>query len=480
MRGRLIFLLLVASACGPMRVLTQPDGDGGWAPERRAALLSSRAAKAGVTLDATPPPPADDTPLALADVVRLAAANRRVAEADQDVAIAGTRVDLARSRLYPTVTGQGRYSWYTDPQVTGVALTPGLLPAGTPPPLVAIREQDFGTLNGTATLAIDLFGEITKALTAAQAGYRAEEARRFAAVLAEQVAATRAYFGLLEALRLEDVVRQTLAAQRQQLANADARVAAGRLTKNELLVVQVATQSSEQTLRQRELQTAQQRWYLNQVIGRPVDAPTRVAEVGTRPTLPDVDVALRDAYQSNPVLHALVEEQQRLEDTTAALARGRLPRLQGGGSIDYSTQTIVQPQDVGGAYVGFTWDIANGRREADIAQARIAAEQNLVRIERALREVEAAVRALHRSAEERLAALATAETAVHQAEENLRIRDQQFDVGRATSENVLDAEALLAEQRAVLASARYQAHVRRAELDEVIGRSLEPTPEVQR
>jgi len=219
---------------------------------------------------------------------------------------------------------------------------------------------------------------------------------------------------------------------------------------------------------------------LNQLVGRPIDAPTRVAEVGGRPTVPDVAVALRDAYRANPVLHVLVEEQQRLEDTTAALGRGRLPRFQGGGTIDYSTQDIVKPRDVGGAFVGFTWDLANGRREADIAQARIAAEQNLVRIERALREVEAAVRSLHGAAEERLAALTTAETAVRQAEENLRIREQQFDVGRATSENVLDAEALLAQQRAVLASARYQAYMRRAELEQMIGRPLESTAEVER
>jgi outer membrane protein TolC len=472
--------MALACACGPARILTRTDGDGGWSTARSAELIAARAAKASVDLDARPALPDDGAPLTLDEVQRLAATNRRVAEAGYDVASSGTRVDLARSRLYPTITGQGRYAWYTDPQATGVSFAPGLLPPGTTPPVVTIREQDFGTLNGTATLAIDLFGEITRSLTAAQAGYRAEEARRFSATLAEQVGATRAYFGLLEAERLEDVSRQTLAAQRQQLANADARVAAGRLTKNELLVVQVAVQSSEQALRQRELQTAQQRWTLNQTIGRPIDAATRVADVAARPVLPDVTTALRDAYRSNPALRALVEEQQRLQDTATSLARGRLPRLQGGGTIDYSTQDIIHPKDVGGAFVGFTWEITNGRREADIAQARIVAEQNLVRIERTLRDVELGVRSLHRSADERLAAIATAETAVRQAEENLAIRTQQFDVGRATSENVLDAEAMLAQQRAALASARYQAHVRRAELDQVIGRSLGRESEVVR
>jgi outer membrane protein TolC len=434
-----------------------------------------------VSLDAAPPAASDaGGPLTLADALRLAAGNRRVAEADRDLAMAARRVDQTRGRLLPIITGQGRYTWYTDPQTNQVAFAPGLLPPGTTAPVVTIREQDFATLNGTAALALDVFGEITASLTAAQAGYRAEAARRFSTLLAEQVTVTRAYFGLLEALRLEDVVRLTLAAQRQQLANAEARVDAGRLTKNELLVVQVAVQNSEQSLRQRELQTAQQRWLLNQTIGRPIDAPTAIADVTERPAIPAADTALRHAYRSNPVLWALVEEQQRLEHTAASLARGRLPRFQGGGTADYASQNIVRPQAAGGAFVGFSWEIASAAREAEIAQARIAADQNLLRIERALRDVEATVRALQRAAEERLAALTTAETAVRQAEENLRIREQQFDVGRATTENVLDAEALLAQQRGVLASARYQAHVRRAELEQVIGRPLDPIAEAER
>ncbi|HKA31372.1 MAG TPA: TolC family protein, partial [Candidatus Binatia bacterium] len=74
---------------------------------------------------------------------------------------------------------------------------------------------------------------------------------------------------------------------------------------------------------------------------------------------------------------------------------------------------------------------------------------------------------------ERLAALDTARAAVGQAEENLRIRQQQFDAGRATSEDVLDAQALLTQQRATLATALYEAHTRRAELQELMGLPLE-------
>jgi outer membrane protein TolC len=145
-----------------------------------------------------------------------------------------------------------------------------------------------------------------------------------------------------------------------------------------------------------------------------------------------------------------------------------------GGAIDYTTSDIVQPQRIGSGFVGFSWDLGTDtRREAEIAAARIAAEQNRLVLEQELRELEAAVRATQRAAAERLAALAAAEAGVGQAEENLRIRRQQFDAGRATSDDVLDAEALLTAQRATLASALYQAHTRRAELQQLIGLPLD-------
>jgi len=319
-----------------------------------------------------------------------------------------------------------------------------------------------------------VWGEASRALNAAQAGYRGERARVWATRLGEEVGVIRAYFDLLEAERLKEVTVQSLEAQRTQLSNASSRFDAGRLTKNELLVVQVALRNTEEQRLQRALAIDQARWSLNQAIGIPVDAPSRVVDVRDQPAILAPDEALRLARANNPVLTALLEEQQRLEESASALVRGWLPRFSAGGAIDYSSASIVQPQRVGSGFVGFTWDLGtDGRRAADIAAARHAVEQNRIALGRELDELEAAVRSTQRSAEERLAAAAAAEVGVVQAEENLRIRRQQFDAGRATSDDVLDAEALLAAQRATRAGALYQAHTRRAELQELLGLPLD-------
>jgi outer membrane protein TolC len=187
-----------------------------------------------------------------------------------------------------------------------------------------------------------------------------------------------------------------------------------------------------------------------------------------------VGTLLADTFTTNPALTALVEEQQRLDAQATALARARLPRFSGGGRLDWNSQDILEPKRLEAGFVGFAWDLGtDGRREAELAAARLAADRQRLAIEAELRGLERAVRRLHRATAERLTALATADAAVAQAEENLRIREQQFAVGRATSEDVLDAEALLTRQRAGRARALYQAHVRRAELEQLTGRSLD-------
>jgi outer membrane protein TolC len=480
-RAETLALAAVLAGCA---TLTRPEGNGGWSPARRHAELAERAAVAGVPFadTAATTPAAPSGPLTLDAAVALAASgNRRVAEAERRLAIAREQVSDTRGRLLPSTIGSGRYTWFSDAQTTGVQLPPSLLPPGVAPPVVTVREKEFGVANLSATVPLDVWGELRHALTASQAGYRGERARLWATTLTEEVLVVRSYFDLLEAERLREVSQQTLASTRQQLANAQSRFDSGRLTKNELLVVQVAVRNIEQELVRRELAIDQARWTLNETIGLPVDAPTDVVDVGTAPPIPTAEEALRLAQTSNPALVSLLEEQQRLDDVATSLARGRWPRLSAGGTLDYSSAEVVQPQRVESAFVGFNWDFgSDGRREAQIAAARLAADENRIATERELRELETAVRTAQRSVEERLSAYAVAQVAVGQADENLRIRRQQFDAGRATSNDVLDAEALLAVQRATRASALYQAHSRRAELQRLIGLPLDELIAAQR
>jgi len=469
--------LLLSAGCSAM---IEPGGNGGWDAQRRGQELAERSSLAGTafTVESTHAAPADSAiqagPIRMSTALHLASqSNRRIQMARNEVDQEAARVAATRSLLLPSTTASGRYTWYTDPLRNRVTLPAEALPPGSGSVAITIRERDLGTLNGNLTLPLDLSGEFRAALRAAQAGYRGEQARAWATTLQEELGVVHAYFDLLEAQRLRVVTEQTIALDREQVAIAEAHFNSGRATKNDLLVAQVALRNAEQDLMRRDLAIAEARWRLNQMIGARVDAPTDVVDIQDRPTVPDIPSAMRDAYEHNPILKGLIEEQQRVAARLQSLERSRLPRLQAGIAGDYSTSTVTHPQQFGSAYTGFTWDLGTDlRRESQIAEARLALDRTKLTLEQQLRELEQAIRAVQQGVIERLSALRSAEMAVLQAEENLRIRRQQFDAGRAQSDDVLRAEAVLSEQRAILTTALYQAHTRRAELQQLMGLPL--------
>lgn len=469
--------LVLLAGCSPSSFV-QPQGDGGWSPAQRRAQIERAAQPLRENQDApaSSSSAADIERLDLETVLRLVRErNQHLVQSERQVAMAADRVRDVRGRLLPSTTGSARYTWYSDEQATSVKFPPQLLQqlGLQAAPDVTVRQAEAGVFNGTVLLPLDLSGELRHALRAAQAGYRGERARQWAATLEQETAAVRAYLQLLEARRLHDVSVQTLAQVRQQLQQTQSKFEQGRVTKNELLVVQVAVRDLEQRLVQRQLGIDQARWTLNQLTGRRIDGATELIDIGRQPNVPEMPDLLQLMREHNPLATALVEEQQRLEETLLALERSRWPRFSGGGAIDYTTADIVQPQRIESGFIGFTLDLGTDlRREAQIAEARAAAEKNRAALQGLLPELETAVRSAHGATMERLQALATAQTAVEQATENLRIRQQQFENGRIESDKVLEADALLAAQRAGLASALYQAHARRAELQQLLGLPL--------
>jgi len=469
---RLLAVAALVSGCSAVRDLWRPEGDGGWTPAQRRAAVSALAPQAGVEDPLQPRPtpalpPAYDLARALA---QAAEANRAIAAADTRTAIARQQALEARGLLFPTTVAKGAYTWYSDVRSTHV--TP---PGQTTSIPVVLSDSSAGTINAVLTQPIDLSGELRQTLAAAQAGYRGEAARRWATELDQDVAVIRAYFDRLAAERLGEVTQQTIALYEKQYHDADERFRAGRVTKNEVLEVQVVLRNAQQRLRQDELAIDRARWAFNQAIGVAVNAPTTVVDMRDRPQLPDDAEMLRTAQAKNPVLTALFERQRQLEAELSAIERSRLPRFNAGGQLDYSSSMLFTPQTIAAGFIGFNWDLGTDtRREERITAAKLAVDENRIELETELRALEQSLRSTQRSATERLAALDTATVAVGQAEENLRIRRQQFDAGRATSEDVLDAEALLTAQRATRATALYEAQTRRAELQQLMGEPFEP------
>ncbi len=467
--------------CTSLRSFTRPEGEGAPSAAARQKEIAAIASVSGVTVaavDSAQPAAAmaraPAAPLDLAAALALAdSGNRRIAEARAEVRAAAAEVGVVRSALLPATTATARYDWLSGNQEVQVHLPAGVLPPGTSLPQIEIQQADYGVVSSRLALPLDLSGELRATLRAAQAGYRGIEARAWATTLEQELAVVRAYYGLLEAEHLVGVSDQTTASYTEQLRQARLRHDKGRATRNEILIVEVALAETEQHRLRRRQATAEARRRLNEMIGLDIAAATRVADERTPPELPALGTALALAQAHNPVLTGLLEDRTQLTETETALERSRLPRFQGGGQMQWNSADLIEPQLLGGVFLGLSWDLdTNLNRESRLVQVRAQLERSRLAVEGELRALEAQVRGAHEAVVERLAAHRTAEIAVEQAAENLRIRSRQLDAGRADSEDVLIAESLLSNQRAVLATALYGSHIRRGDLQRLIGLPL--------
>lgn len=463
-------LLALAASCATIR----PEGDGGWTEARRREALDGAARAIGSPLDdparIAPVGESAPEPIDLATALdRARRENRRLSATRAGLEASAADVTRALGRFLPATTASGRYARHTEPRTNRISELP-LASPGTAPPSVTIRDSEEATASGRIELPIDWSGELRASLEAARSGYRSEAARVAAIELEEQAGVVGAYFGFLESSALLGVAEERIRVLDEQLANARSRFDAGRLTKNELLVVEVALADARHERYRRELTRRHRRAELNRRIGAPIVAATEPIDVAVLPELPDRAAVAEAAPRRNPVLREVLEEIQAEEARASALRRARLPRLAIGGEAEATTADVFRPRESATGYVGVRWDLGTDlEREAEIARADRLATAARRRLEQELLAIEDAIRVAWSAVDERRRAADVARGAVGQSEENLRIRRSQFDAGRATSEDVLDAEALLAAQRAAFASARYQAYVRRAELFRLIG-----------
>ena len=401
---------------------------------RSGAATSCRRARPPprVALDPEAPPPEPEnvtSPLSLTDALALATSgNRRIAEADRERRCrCGARARHAR----PAAPGHHRlgavHVVHRSALRNAVALPAGLVPGATNPSFV-IREQQSGRLNGATVVPLDVTGELWKTLTAAQAGYRGERARVWATTLD---AAGRRHPRLLRPARgASGCARsssRTIALDREQLANAEQRYDAGRLTKNELLVVQVALQDARAgaaAARPRDRSGALRAERGDRPPGRRADRGRRRA--------PSVPIAARRSttrcatpIANNPVAAragrgaATARRRPRPRSRAAACRASRAAAP----STD-SSERSSQPQRIG---VGLRrLHVGPRHRRPARGAARRGAHRGRAQSPRASSASCASSRApcapRSDAAAERLAALDTARAAVGQAEENLRIR----------------------------------------------------------
>jgi outer membrane protein TolC len=274
--------------------------------------------------------------------------------------------------------------------------------------------------------------------------------------------------------------------ERIQARLADARIAfqLGAATKADVLRLEALVASTESSIVQaeafRDLVSAQLSTFMND------ERPSYALGEPIMTTLPppagsgDLPGLVSEAEASRLELRSMTESVKALEHSTTVMERGRLPRLDAFGEYAYANpnqrKAFAGAEWTGTWAVGasLTWRVNDTFNNGAIAKELQAQQKGVVAQQQALREgIRLEVTSAYLDDRKARAALDAAQRGAEAARAAYEVATELFRVGRATTAELIDAEAELVGAMLGLVNAYIDMRVARTKLAYATGRSLE-------
>ncbi len=364
-------------------------------------------------------------------------------------------VTAARSRVEAAAAGvRGARAPY-NPQVE---LAPGV-----------------GFTNGNALLSqqFDISGRRSAQTQVAQGLRQAAEAELRAAQLRVAAEARSAYFDLARAGAIHQSAADTANLARQIRDLVRRRVEIGEAPQVQVTRAEIEVARAEQEVARARGDVRGREAVLNLLLGRPAEAPLRVADPLILPEAPDGAGELaRQAARDRPELAAL-RGQVRAQEGEVAVARAqRRPEL----FADFATDIWSLDRDPLrtrnlGLQARLSFPLFDrGRLRAEEARARAGVREQEA-------ELQVGVQALHREVERAAAELTAArEVALNyrdailpRTQELLRVTQAGFAAGLSTFLDVLEAQRVVRQTQVEYQNALFDAVRARIALDRALG-----------
>lgn len=286
-------------------------------------------------------------------------------------------------------------------------------------------------------------------------------------------AVARGYYAVQLARSELEVARGAIGAAESNRDLARARFAAGLVVESDVLSAEVRLATLREQAITAEGRLALAGAALNDVMGRPLDAPVEIDEplrerAERHRGLAEVEALALDRRPDLRRLRSEEEAQARAVD----LARAEfLPTLNATGSYDVNRRDIVaNGQNSWFVGVALQWNLFNGLADrARIAEARAALQRTRALRERAASAVRLEVKEAFLAVSTARERIAVARRAVAQAEASLRLVQDRYAAGLTTIVNLLQTESALTQARGNLTRALHDYNLAVAGLELAAG-----------
>jgi HAE1 family hydrophobic/amphiphilic exporter-1 len=423
-------------------------------------------------------PPAEPLVLTLTQAVDLALdRNPTAARARETVNEFNLQVRQVRADALPQLDLTLSAQKFRDP---GLRNSPafGDLPEFLPPEALGPFSFNDYAYSFRLEQPIYTFGKVGSALEAARQQLNAvkEDVRSVESVVARDVAI--AYYDLLLARERLAVFESERASRERQLERVQDRLALEDATRLDVLNAEVALANLRPQILGAENGVAVSLARLNEVLGRPIDAPLDLVDSlrlpDPLPLVPDYRALLEQASRTRPELLRFAYSRRVLEAGQRATRADTLPEISAVGNIGVNSFDVTNLGDFSyrnwnvGVFLrwklfdGFRTSSAVGRLESQVQQNRFeeAAFRNAL-----AREVERSSGEWRRG----LQAIEVAELAAEQADEARRLAEESFQWGAASVLEILEAERQVQQAELSKAESYYVALTALADVKFLVG-----------
>lgn len=392
------------------------------------------------------------------------AVDRGLKATRENTAATASLLEAAKSARLPNVALEAGY--------TALDNTPAAEAEFFGQPLqMPLAQKESGAYQAMATLPLYTGGRIERGIEAAAS---ALEAARLGETGDEQnlkLRVAEAYVGVLRAARLLNVAESHVRSLEAHARDVENLHGQGMVAKSDLLAIQVALADA----RQKALQVANAvdlaRAAYNRLLGRPLEQTVSLDELtppdGDPPPLPGLTAR---ALEQRSELAALGRQIEASRQQAAAVRGENLPQVALSAGYGYQENRYQVHEGQWMVTLGAKWNLFDGgavnhRASAVERQAAALSEQR----EDLASLIALQVRQTWLDVLETRKRLAVTQSAIAQAEENLRVVRDRYANGLTTNTEVLDAETLRVNSEANHAAARYDAALAGLQLKRAVG-----------
>jgi outer membrane protein len=363
---------------------------------------------------------------------------RDVKIAESNEAVARGSVSLARSAWMPQVNAYGNETWLKYQPMA--KFTTGVNTA-----IVPTSQDQFLSYGVTANQLLYDFGKTSSSIDAAQYSLKAREIETRRARNLSSLNFILAYYDLLEADKLVIVAAEEVKQYEAHKHDAEVRLSAGVVTRNEVLQADVALADSRQRFLVADNNRSLCASRINSLLIRPLNESVQVEEVTASPSAGiTLDAAWTVSEEESPEIQVIDASIRAQQESVKAVRSEYLPTLFLSGGYQYQENEYQVHPGNWSLIAGATFNLfAGGATDARVhinASELAGLRTTRDKIVDAVRlEVKGAYLNLQSSAQQ----IEVTRTAVAQAVENLRLQRLRYQEGVGTATEVLDAVTLL-------------------------------------